>query len=99
MRLDLKRHAPIIADVDDTGIFTRRDYDTRAGRRQAFEVNAGRFIRAMLRPHHAKNTELGHIGIAAHQYFDLFVFVGSQSVLCNDVGCDSCHIVKKTDAK
>src|SRR5688572_23583754 len=66
VRFDLERYAPVVTDIDHTGIFTWRNNDARTGRRQPLQMYAGRFIRAVLRPHDAEHTELRDVGLATH---------------------------------
>ena len=59
MRFDFERARPAIADIDDAGVFSRSLQDELAARRQALQMDARRFIRAVLAPHHAENAEFG----------------------------------------
>ena len=81
MRFNLERYAPTIADVHDTGIFARALHEAFRFDRQIFEVKARGFVRAMLRPHHGKNTKFGEAWFASQQLFDAVVFVRREVVL------------------
>ena len=59
MRFDFEGACPAIADVDNARILARSLQDKLATRRQPLQVNARRFVRTMLAPHHAENAEFG----------------------------------------
>ena len=56
-------------------------HDQFAARGQALQMNAGRFVRAVLAPHHAENAEFGQRRLAtAEQLLDFFVFLRRDAV-------------------
>ena len=74
-------HADIaIADVDDAGVLARPEDDMRALGRQLAQVQAGRFIRAMLVPHRRDDAELGERRSPADQLDEARVFVRLQTM-------------------
>ena len=76
MRFDLEnRHEPV-ADVDHARVFSRPLHHVRAARRQPLQMDADRFIGAVLAPHHAENAKFGDVRIAAEDFLDARVFVG-----------------------
>src|SRR5208282_4131372 len=82
VRLDFKSAGPAVANVHDAGIFARPLHHQLAARRQTLQVNARRFIGAVLAPHHAEDAEFGARGLAsAEQVFDFFEFFRSEAVL------------------
>ena len=85
VRFDLEhRHEPV-ADVDHARIFARPLHHVRPARRQLLQVNARRFVRAVLAPHHAENAKLGEVRIAPENLLDACVFVGGEAVLGRDL--------------
>ncbi len=65
VRFDLECSDPAIADIDNAGVFARALHDEFSTRRQALQVDFAGFVGAVLAPHHAENSQLGDIGIAA----------------------------------
>ncbi len=59
MAFDFKDRRPAVADVDRTGVLARPLHHELALRRQLSQMDARRFVRAMLRPHDRENAELG----------------------------------------
>ena len=62
----------------------------RAARRQAFEMDPRRFVRAVLRPHHAENAELGQIRLAAEDLTLSLQILRREVVLFERLGGDGC---------
>ena len=89
MTLDLERDRPAVANIDNAGIFLAGfDQDVRPGRRKFSQLFSRIFIRAMLTPHHGKNSELGKIGFATENCFNAFEFLRSEAVLLDNFRCD-----------
>ena len=88
VRLDLESSAPAVAEIDDAGILARRHDHARAGRRQSFQVNARRFVRAVLGPHDREDAEFGKTRFAAKQFFYSLEFFGSEIVGGDNFGSD-----------
>ena len=75
-------HADIaIADVDDARVLARPEDDLRALGRQLAQVQAGRFVRAMLVPHRRDDAELGEARRTADELDEARVFVRLQAML------------------
>src|SRR5579872_1397299 len=51
-------------------------------------MHFARFVRAVLAPHHAEDTELRDVGIAAENLLDASVLVASDAVLRGNLGSD-----------
>src|ERR1051326_8846738 len=68
VRLDLEGGAPAVTEIHDAGVFAGRNDHSRSSCGQPFQVNARRFVGAMLRPHNRKNTELGKARFTAKQF-------------------------------
>src|SRR6266498_4275258 len=89
MRFDLERAGPALTDIDDAGILARSLHHQLAARRQTLQVHARRFVRAVLAPHHAEDTEFGPRGFAsAQQMLDFLEFVSREPVLPDRLGCN-----------
>ena len=88
VRLDFEDGAEAVADVHDSGIFAGALHHTLALRGKALQVHAARFIGAVLAPHHAENSELGEIRVAAEDFLDARVFLGREAVLGGDLWSD-----------
>src|SRR6266849_10445808 len=84
MGLDLEGTSPAIANIDDSGIFTRALHHQLAARGQAFEMDARRFVGTVLTPHHAENSQFRQRRLTPQSAFDPFIFVWSNTVFCND---------------
>src|SRR6187401_3349096 len=93
MRLDLESDAPVVTDIDDTGILSGGNDHTRSAGRKSFEMYSRRLVRTVLRPHHAEHTELGHVRLASHDRLDFFVFFGCEIVLSDDFRRDFRHVM------
>ena len=81
VRLDLEGAGPALANVDDSGVFSRPLHNAIALRGQPPEVDAGRLVRAVLTPHDAVNSEFGEAWDAAEGGEDALVFVWRNAVL------------------
>src|SRR5690242_19810423 len=57
VRLDLERRAPAVAEIDDACVFARRHDHSWSSCRQTFQMNARRFVRAVLGPHDREDSE------------------------------------------
>src|SRR5260221_3151004 len=89
VRFDLEGAAPSITDVDDAGVLARPLHDATAARRQPLQMHAGRLVGAMLAPHHAEDTQLGHSGLAPpEKLLDLLVFFRRKAVLPDELRSD-----------
>src|SRR5262249_24989684 len=60
---------------------------------QPSQVDFRRFVRAMLRPHHRKDSQFGEVWFAPHQLFDPLILIGRDVVLIQDFRCD--HILSR----
>ena len=80
MRFDLERGAPAVANIDDAGILARRDDYAFASGGKTAQMNAGGFIRAVLRPHHREDAEFSKRGLAAHERMDTLKLFRSEVV-------------------
>src|SRR5258708_22788599 len=79
MAFDFEDRCPSVADIDRAGVLARPLHHQFALRRQLSQVDTRRFVRAMLRPHHRKNPELGVGRRASYYLFDLVVLVRRKS--------------------
>src|SRR5947207_9428487 len=86
VRFDLESTRPAIANIDDSGVFSRPLHHAAAASGQPFEMHARRFVGAVLAPHHAENAKLRQRGLAAQGLFDLFVLWGRNSMLIDKGG-------------
>ena len=73
-----------VADVDDAGIFSRALDDEFAAHGQALEMDFAGFVGAMLAPHHAKNAQLGDVGIASENFLHAGVLGSREAVFRGD---------------
>ncbi len=84
--LDLERHRPAVADVDDARVLAHADQQVLAhlvgglGAELA-QVHLGGLVRAVLGPHHRVHRELGRGGAAAEEVDDALVLVGLEAEL------------------
>src|SRR4030088_2403180 len=82
VRLNLERASPAVSNINYAGILPRSLQHAAAVGRQSFQMNAGRFVRAVLAPHYAEDAELGVRRFASSkQRFDLLVFIRSQPMI------------------
>src|SRR5262249_55065808 len=77
--LDLEDRGVTIADIDDTGILAGAADDARASGGEPLQPLLGRFVRAVLAPHHREDAELGEIGYAAEDALGALELGRSQS--------------------
>src|SRR5207253_9992571 len=75
VRLDLEGANPAFANINDAGILAWALYHYFRARGQPLQVNFGRFVRAVLAPHHAEDSELRQRGRAAQCFQDFLVFL------------------------
>src|SRR5438105_3747273 len=75
VRLDLEGANPAFANINDAGILARALYHHFRARGQPLQVNFGRFVRAVLAPHHAEDSELRQRGRAAQYFQEFLVFL------------------------
>src|SRR6185369_5245907 len=68
VRFDLERRAPAVAEIDNARILTWRNDHSWSSCRQSLQMNARRFIRAVLGPHDRENTEFGKTRFTAKQF-------------------------------
>src|SRR5829696_3229230 len=71
---DLESGAPAVADVDDSGVFARWNDDALARRGQPPQMDARRFIRAVLRPHDGEDAKLDEGRLAPQKLYDACEF-------------------------
>ena len=77
-----------IADIDHARVLAgAADHPGRFGR-QFLQVQARALVGAMLRPHHRKDAELDHIGLAPQRIEHALVFLGAETVLLDGLGGD-----------
>ena len=82
VRLDLECARPTVTNVDDSGILPWSLQNAPAASGQPLEMNARRFIGAVLAPHHAENAELSARWLApTQQRFDALVLLQRQAVV------------------
>ena len=86
VRLDLECACPAVADVNDAGIFARTLHNPIALRGQPLQMDARRFIGAVLAPHHAVNAQFSQAWSAAERSQDAGVLLGSDTVLSQKLG-------------
>src|SRR5438046_1933586 len=73
--LQLEDHGLAVADVDHAGILARAlDHPGRLGR-QALQMKAGGFVRAVLVPHRREDAELGEGRLPPDQLQDALILV------------------------
>jgi len=77
-----------VADVDHAGVLARAADHPRGLGRQPLEVEAARFVRAMLAPHHGKDAQFDEVGLAPQRVKYALIFLGRKPVLVDDFGCD-----------
>ena len=87
-----------IADVDDAGILARALDDPGRLGRQLGQMDARRFVGAMLRPHHRKDAEFEHVRHPPHGGDDALIFLGGKAVLGDDLGGDFGHGAADSEA-
>ena len=80
-----------IANVDHACIFARAANHPRGGGRQFFQVKAGGFIGAMLRPHDREDTKFGQVRLPTHGAQNACIFFGREAVFGDDFGRDLGH--------
>src|ERR1043165_659880 len=81
VRLDLEGCAPAIANVNDARVLARWNNHTVASGRQTLEVNARRFVRAMLGPHHGEDAKLRERWLASQK------FCNARELFCGQIVC------------
>src|ERR1700677_1078138 len=81
VRFHLEHRAQAVADIHHSGIFSRTLHHMLALRWQPPQVDAARFVGAVLAPHHAENSQFGNVGIAAQDFLDACVFFRGQPVV------------------
>src|SRR5437764_5978861 len=99
VRFDLERCAPAVPDVDDSGVFARRNYDSLAAGGQPLKMNPGRLVRTVLRPHHRKDTELDQVWFASEQLLQTIEFFRSEVVGGDYFWSDCFHKQKSEGTK
>ncbi len=86
--LHLEDHGLAVADVDHAGILAGAlDHPGRLGR-QAAQMDARGFVRAVLVPHRREDAELGEGRLPPDQLQDALIFVGLEPVGGNQFGGD-----------
>ena len=80
-----------IADVDHAGVFARTADHPGGFGGKLLEVEAARFIAAMLRPHHREYAELDHIRLTPQRVQHAGIFFFRQPVGCDDICGDLGH--------
>src|SRR6185437_11140547 len=77
--LNAKRDRDAVTDVDHPGVLARADENCRSFGRQAPEVDARGFIRAVLAPHDGVHRELKIVRSSAEYSFDHSQFIVGQT--------------------
>ena len=77
-----------IADVDHPGILPRPLQHVRGLGRQLLQMDAGGFIGAMLRPHHAEDAEFDQARLPVQELFDPAIFGFGKAMLADQFGGD-----------
>ena len=86
--LHLEHDRLAVADIDDAGVLARAlDHPGGLGR-QALEMDARRFVRAVLVPHRRENPELGKARHAPDQFQDALILVRLQPMAGDELGGD-----------
>src|SRR5690242_21964835 len=91
VRLDFESSAPAVAEIDHARVLAGRNDHAFAGGWQSLEMNAGRFVGAVLRPHDGEDTELRQVRFAAKQLFDSLEFLRSEIVGGDNFRSDHCE--------
>ena len=93
VRLNFKSHSPALTHIDNSGIFLASFYQNLTDGILIFflggkkpEQFPGIFVRAMLRPHHRKNSQLSEIGRATKNFQNLIILLRQEAMLCNQLG-------------
>ena len=77
MRFNLESRTPTVTNVDDAGILSGRDDDALASSWQPSQMNPGRFVGAVLRPHHREDAKLNQGWLPVHERLNTFkLFAG-----------------------
>jgi hypothetical protein len=77
--LDTQRNRYAIANIDHASVFTWANQHVVGFGGQAFEVNARRFVRAVLGPHDRIHGQLDMVGVSAQDLDDPREFVVSEA--------------------
>ncbi len=88
VRLHLEGRREPVADVHDSRVLSRPLDDPGPGRRELLQVNAGRFVGAVLAPHRGEDPELHQVGLAAQDLQDAGVLLLRQVVFRDQLGGD-----------
>src|SRR3984893_12004655 len=87
--LDLEGDRPAIANIHDAGIFfTSLHQNIWSARRKFLQFFSRIFVRAVLAPHHGKDSELGQIWFTPENFLDALKFFRSQAMLRHQLGSD-----------
>ncbi len=88
VRLHLECGEPAVADVDHAGVLARPLHDARPGGGELPQVNAARFVRAVLGPHDREDAELEVVRLAPEDLPDPVELVGRKAVRGDEGGGD-----------
>src|SRR5437588_4194217 len=87
--LDLEGDCPVIANIHNAGIFfTGLDQNIWSARWKFPQFFSRIFVRAVLAPHHGKDSELGEVRFTPENFLDALEFFRSQAVLRHQLGSD-----------
>src|SRR5437660_7829158 len=87
--LDFERDCPAVANIDDPGVFFASfNQDIWSARRKFLQFLSRIFVRAVLAPHHGKDSELGEVRFTPENFLDALEFFRSQAVLRHQLGSD-----------
>ena len=88
VRFHLEDDGITVAEIDDTGIFAGTLDDLGPGRRQRLQPDAGRFVRAVLAPHHREDAEFANQRFASEDIEEALIFLRFEAVLGDGFGRD-----------
>ena len=80
-----------VADINDARVLARPADHPRGLGRKFLEVDAARFVAAMLRPHDREDAEFDEIGFAPQRGEHAGIFVVGKAMVGNDLGGDLIH--------
>ena len=88
MGFHLEDGGEAVAYVHGAGVFSGALQNLRRVGGQALQMDAARFVGAVLAPHDAENSEFGEVRVAAQDFTDTVIFLGGEPVLGNQFRCD-----------
>ncbi len=88
VRFDFENGDEAVADIHHSRVFSGPLHHMRAARRQALQMDAARFVGAVLAPADAEDAQFGEVRVAAQDFLDASVFAGRKPVLGRDLRSD-----------